>query len=349
MALFALVTIAAVAQALLQPAVASRRAARRVALQHGVESAVERTLVEVIARPPTRWRSLAHGPQPVEQGTLPLAGSGALLVRVGVAIDRLTATVFSIVVDGGVDALDAPVMVRRSVLVELVAPPPQEAAAVTAGGDVALAVDTRIEPDGSCRAQDGVPEAPLLVGDATPVERDGVPVEEGVKRDSAVTADDAFLSPAGISLDALDAAADTRLPPGSAVEPRPIVENDRCIAGPGNWGDVTDLNGPCAGHSTVVVADGDLVIDGGEGRGALIVKGRLDVRGPFRYTGLIVASGGISTTGPVTITGAVYTGPAAPVTFMAGPAVILASRCAMEAAADAASGLRIVPVRGWWR
>lgn len=347
-ALFALVGIAAIAHAMLQPAVAGRRAARRTALQYGAESAVERALAEVVARPPSQWHALSAGAQPAVTSTAPLPGRAGVPVRLDVLVHRLNASVFSVVVDGRVGALDAPVSVRRSALLELVAPPPRDPAAVTAGGEVALAADTRIEPDAGCPRAEGASADRLLVGESTTVQREGVPVVDGVTRDSAATSAGAYLRPAGIPVDALVAAADSRLPGGSVVSPRPVVEGGACAPGSANWGDAPGAEGPCASHAPVVVVDGNLVVEGGVGRGALIVSGRLEIRGPFQYGGLIVATGGITTSGAVTITGGVYTSPAASLSLGPGPSLILSSRCALEPARGAASQLRIVPLRGWW-
>lgn len=347
-ALFALVGIAAIAHAMLQPAVAGRRAARRTAVQYGAESAVERALAEVVARPPSIWYALGAGAQPAVTSGAPLPGRAGVPVRLDVLVHRLTSSVFSVVVDGRVGALDVPVSVRRSVLLELVAPPPRDPAAVTAGGDVALAADTRIEPDAGCPREAGATADRLLVGESTAVRREGAAVVDGVTRDSAATTAGLYLRAAGIPVDALVAAADSRLPGGSLVSPRPVVEGGACAPGAANWGEAPGSGGPCASHAPVIVVEGNLVVEGGVGRGALIVDGRLEIRGPFQYEGLIVATGGIATSGAVTITGGVYTGPAMSVSLGPGPSIIRSSRCALEPVSRAASGLRIVPLRGWW-
>lgn len=350
--LFALVTLGAVAHALVQPAVAGRRASRRIAAHHGAESASERAIANTLGlRPPAFWRTLGIGEVSEEVTTELLSASSVVSATVTVRVARLSESVFSVVVRATVPAPDASVTVRRSVLVELRRDPVRDVPALTSGGNVRLDGDSRVEGGSGCEAAgDSVPPALLVSPDAL-VQRAGSTFDEGVKRDALADAPETYAHPGGVNLERLTASAAATLPEGSTVSPAPVTDATGCVAGASNWGDLAegDGAGACAAYAPVIVATGDLRIEGGEGQGALIVNGRLTIAGSFRYSGLIVASGGISTDGAVTITGALFTAPDGSVTFGTGPAVILGSRCALEPASQASARLWIVPVRGWWR
>lgn len=353
-ALFALVTIGAIAQAVLQPAIANRRASRRLASQHLAESAAERAVGDVVATRPRRfWRGLTPG-VPFHLA-IPVDGASSNPepgdARGSVQVTRLDSSVYSVVVEASVAAFDLPATVRRSLLLEWRTDSAVAPAAIVAGGDVSLAGDTHLGRAEDCSTGDDSTAAVMVGPDAT-VRRAGAVTEEGVRRDVIATAATTYERPGGIALGTIVAEPDIRLPPGSTIAPAPMVEGDRCIESPSNWGALAagELAHACAGHAPVVVADGDLRLEGGEGRGTLVVRGHLSIAGSFRFSGLIVASGGITTSGgAMHVTGAVFVPPGAAVMLGADGTVILASRCALQAAADAAARLHIVPVRGWGR
>src|SRR5690606_10202024 len=69
-----------------------------------------------------------------------------------------------------------------------------------------------------------------------------------------------------------------RIPPraGGTVTPAPVVQEGRCVQdAPASWGSPSDPEGPCGGHRPSLAIDGDLVLDGGEGQGLLLVTGDL--------------------------------------------------------------------------
>lgn len=353
-ALFALVTMGAIAHAVLQPAVASRQASRRIASHHRAASAAERAIADVLTHQPRRfWRELSPG----ALSRMPIRDSSASgapdpgAARGTVRVIRLDSTLYAIDAEAMVPARDAPVTVRRGVFVEWRVDSAVIPAAIVAGGDVDLAADTRLGRAEDC-ASGTDSTAGVMVGPEATVRRAGTSTEDGVQRDPAATTAGTHHRPGGIALETILAEPSIRLPEGSAVTPAPIVEGDRCVEGPANWGALTGdaLTAPCSGRAPSIVADGDLRIEGGEGRGTLVVKGRLTIAGSFRFAGLVVAMGGLETSGAaMDVTGAVYVPPGASVTIRGGGSVILASRCALQATAEAAARLHVVPMRGWWR
>lgn len=350
-ALFALVTVGAIAQAILAPAVASRRASHRLASHFAAEAAAERMLAATVGGwPPAQWRSLPHDSDVVEESVERISTTDAARATVTLRVRRLSATVFSVVVSATVPAPDVPVAVRRSVLVELHSTPVELVPALTSGGRVALAADSDVSGDPACAAVTDSAEV-ILVAPETPVTLGGSTLSEGVRRDAIASSPATYARPGGLDLSTLVAAATHVLPSGTVVYPGPAEAAGTCMPGPSNWGGAVspDEPGSCAAYAPVVVAEGDLRITGGMGQGALVVTGHLEISGPFHYTGLIVAGGGIGTSGAVSINGAVFTAPDAAATFGEGPAAITASPCALEAAASAAARLRVVPLRGWWR
>jgi hypothetical protein len=106
----------------------------------------------------------------------------------------------------------------------------------------------------------------------------------------------------------------------------------------------------CAESYPIVTATGDLQIDGGRGQGILYVGGRLQIVGPFEFSGVIIASGGIETSGgEVLLSGAVFTGPGAGLLANSARTVIERSSCAVSAAAAAAAWIAPIPRRAWGR
>ena len=346
-ALFALVTIAALAHAVLAPSVASRRASRRTTAHHLAESAAEAAIAGIIGGWPTdRWQAIEVGGTVLATARAS-TGDPPLIVNTESRVLRLDGSVFAVSVLAGAAQPDVPVAARRSVLVELRADVPDPAPALTAGGHVRLAADTEIATADSCEGDP--PESPqIVVAPASDVTAGGLALDEGaLVRDPRAGEAATYARPAGFDVTRLTELAGVALASGASVTPSPAEAAGECAPGPANWGGGT---GACASHRPVIVAGGDLRIRGGEGQGILIVDGRLVIEGPFRYTGLIVATGELVTAGgPVSLTGAVFVGPDGDVTVGEGPAVIRASRCALAAASEAWPRLRVVPERGWWR
>jgi hypothetical protein len=62
-------------------------------------------------------------------------------------------------------------------------------------------------------------------------------------------------------------------------------------------GECPDSPGGCGSQVPVVLAVGDLTVDGGDGQGVLLVTGDLHVRGGFRFRGLVIVRGRLSFSG----------------------------------------------------
>lgn len=89
------------------------------------------------------------------------------------------------------------------------------------------------------------------------------------------------------------------------VSPRPATSGASCdTADSGNWGSPTDPTGPCGAYSVARVGEGSLVVEGGEGRGLLVVRGDLLLRDGARFAGLVLTGGSLRLTQGARITGA---------------------------------------------
>lgn len=89
------------------------------------------------------------------------------------------------------------------------------------------------------------------------------------------------------------------------VSPRPTTSGASCdTTEPDNWGSPTDPTGPCGGHVVGHVAEGSLVIEGGEGRGVLVVRGDLLLRDGALFAGLVLAEGSLRLAGGARVVGA---------------------------------------------
>ena len=346
-ALFALVAIAAIAEAVLQPALASRTAAVRLAAHHAAESGAERRIFEVVGSwSIARWQALDPAGSFSDTTTVVIGSLPPRSVRTELHVRRLGSSVFHVRVRATARSAPAHAAVERSVLVELRAPSPVPAVAVTAGGGVAVAGDAALATVDDCPAAAGL-TAHIHTSPGASVSGAGAGAGAVVAtRDAAASASITYEAPAGLDLRRLRAAASVRPGIGATVQPHAVVQDELCVVSESNWG---SGSGPCSTRHVVVAVDGDLRIDGGEGQGALVVTGRLTIDGPFVFRGLIVASGGLVTSGAVEVTGAVFTSPDGFVTLGEGGAVIRASACALEPAAAAIPTLVVVRQRGWWR
>lgn len=346
-ALFALVLMAAIADAVLAPALARQRASRRLAAHHAAESEAERALGSIAgAWSVSQWRELEPGSEYSAIRHVAAEGIAPPGVLVETRARRIGATLFWVGANTSAPQTDAPAAAYRSVLLELLKDTARVVAALTAGGDVELEAGTMLEVANECGAAGDEVPATLLGSPDALVTRAGAPTDEG-ERDTTAGAAATYLAPAGLRMATLVAQAAVRLPAGSSLTPSPLESDGHCVPGPSNWG------GPspeaCASHAPVVVGEGDLEVRSGVGQGALLVEGRVRIEGPFHYRGLIVAMGGIETDGgAITIEGAVFTGASGDVRLH-GSTVVRASACSLAAASDATARIVVVPRRGWWR
>jgi hypothetical protein len=138
------------------------------------------------------------------------------------------------------------------------------------------------------------------------------------------------------------------------VAPEPIAESGACRIAAEHWGeprrDAFDMVEDCTESYPIISAAGDLRIDGGRGQGILYVGGRLQIVGPFEFSGVIIASGGVETSGDeVLLSGAVFTGPGAGVLANASRTVIERSPCTVSGAAATVAWITPIPRRAWGR
>lgn len=97
----------------------------------------------------------------------------------------------------------------------------------------------------------------------------------------------------------------------------------------------------------ILYGGGDLVIDGGSGRGLLLAEGRITIDGPTVFTGLIVARGGITINATTEVTGAVMSVASGSGAVSLQTAAIHYSACAVAAAVASATLPRPVRGRSW--
>lgn len=121
--------------------------------------------------------------------------------------------------------------------------------------------------------------------------------------------------------DRVERLATATVGPG-AVTPRSSA--GECVPDGLNWGGI-DAGDPCHDFLPLIVGRGPLVVEGGEGRGALIVEGDVDLRG-VRFSGAVLASGRI-TIGPGTAVWGAVRGDV--VRILGGR--VTRDRCALEA------------------
>ncbi len=280
-----------------------RRARARTAAESAVRSAVQ------------RWSTRYHRRLPVP-GEAP--GAPGPDGRSRVSVTRLDSTLYLVRGEATVDAgRYSPAVARAGLLVRTPDPGRLAAAfdaAVTADSLIVAGSGT-VDGFGVCGGGAAVPglRAPeVRVAGASVSGQPPVEMAPG-------PALPPFLSRGRV------AALATRFVPGTTASPRPVSADGVCVPGPDNWGSsVPDT--PCFDLLPLVLAEGDLGVFGGEGRGALVVQGDLRLDG-IRFEGVVVATGR-TTIGPgASVQGAVR----APVVSLDGGSVRY-DRCAVNAA-----------------
>ncbi|MBW3533910.1 MAG: hypothetical protein KY453_01620 [Gemmatimonadetes bacterium] len=133
------------------------------------------------------------------------------------------------------------------------------------------------------------------VGGSGPAARDGCEALEAVQTPGAPTGVLAATEPPGLGLLVADSLlARAAIHVSGVVSPGPGADPWTCPSSdPLNWGAPSDPGHPCAGRRPFAAADGDLVVDGGEGQGVLAVAGDLVLRGAL-YHGLVLVGGGVT-------------------------------------------------------
>lgn len=349
--LFALVAIAALVQAIIAPVIAHRSATTRLAVHHHAESAVERAIGDVLGTwTVSRWEQIPAGDGWLLEGRL----SPPWIATVQTRVDRRSGTIFMLTATAAVPMTPTPVTATRTVTLELRRMSAAPAAALTAGGSVrfAAAGDVRADPD--CVDPDSAAVPHVIVPPGTDIALWPPDADTRVAHDPAAGDPATYAQPAGLDLAQLLTMASAVLPPGSSVAPAPSAESGSCRVAADHWGeprrDALDMVEACAESYPIVSAPGDLQIVGGRGQGILYVGGRLQIVGPFEFSGVIVASGGIETSGgEVLLSGAVFTGPDAGVLANSAQTVVERSSCAVSAAAAATAWITPIPRRAWGR
>lgn len=93
-----------------------------------------------------------------------------------------------------------------------------------------------------------------------------------------------------------------------SVSPSPMVESGRCVDADDNWGSPVDPAGPCGGRRTARYVNGDLLMEGGQGQGLLMVAGSLTLSDSAAFVGMVVVGEELQLEPGARIVGLVRTG-----------------------------------------
>lgn len=301
----------------------SRRARAVRAAEAGVLAAVD------------SWSTRSVADLPVGGRRLLAADSGSTTTAV-----RIDTALYLVRGEGRVPGPVGPATARAAVLVRTL--PPDRLArgfpgALTAIGSVDVAAAGSIsgtEPTGP-----GVPCEPPTPGAVAPAislaagaSVTGLPAIDSTAPPPPVVDPFGSLAPA---------LADVRYPAASAT-PRAVARAGTCVADPLSWGS-PDPGHPCYALLPLVVAS-DLDLDGGYGRGILVVNGDLRMTGGARLEGLVVVHGRLTIEGGSSVRGAARVESAAVL-----DGAITRDGCAVRAALSAPSLDRAFrPPYRWW-
>jgi len=138
---------------------------------------------------------------------------------------------------------------------------------------------------------------------------------------------------------------------GTTITPQPSVAGSICgTEDPSNWGDPADAGGVCQAHYPAVSVDGDLVVEGGIGQGALLVKGDLTLRSGFRFRGLVMVGGRLAVElGGASVEGTVQVNDTASRGSTLEDARIWYSGCALRSALAQFGGVSLIGRRAWFQ
>jgi hypothetical protein len=216
-------------------------------------------------------------------------------------------------------------------LLEVRRPEVSASAALTSRGDVLVGPDAAVVSEDSpppgwldCPPPDTGGGFSVVVPQGVAARTgDGLPIPDAVVGEAAGRPE-TYEQLGEVSTTELAARADVTFPPGAILS----QERDSAIA-------------------RVVHGAGDLIVTGGGGQGVLLVHGRLSIRGPFHFAGVVIARRGIAASGAdVRIYGAVLSAGPEGVTWH-GSGVLRRSTCAVRRAIDAAARPFVVGRRGW--
>lgn len=100
-----------------------------------------------------------------------------------------------------------------------------------------------------------------------------------------------------IDYNALAAAANITLPPGT-YKTFPQLGGANCDKTKlNNWGDGINKTAPCATYFPTIHVTGDIILNGDQGQGILLVDGNLEVQGSYEWFGIVIILGELKTSG----------------------------------------------------
>ena len=331
----------------------ARDGAARAATDATLTGALDRTL----AAAKSTWSPAARAKQLVgEQSPLP-ALADLRDVSGATTITRLGPTLYLLATDvswrASEEAHRHATLLMRSIVAR-----PMLATPIVSRGDVNIGSGAHVVIDSAAAA-----DCPPPARAALSIAPDAALYLDGPRSDTVVALSDpaaldaaAFENFGGESWSTLANRADIRLAAGATLRPF-MATHDSCVMARAvdDWGDRTAADG-CVVAPPIVVAAGDLTIDGGAGVGVLLVAGRLRITGPFVYAGVIVARDGVEITGDdVEISGSVLaerlttteSSASGASLLMRGRSSIRASSCVTFRVFASRAGVRSVHSRAW--
>ena len=196
----------------------------------------------------------------------------------------------------------------------------------------------------------------ILTDDSMNVSTRGAGVITGVPtiaQDTTIS-DETFTTFGSATWDDLVAMADKHLPAGTINQVGPVEAGGVCdVNQPLNWGDPLGPTNPCGDYFPIVHINGTAQMQaGGVGQGILLVEGDLDLRGNFRFFGMILVKGNMGTQGSGNrIWGGVMASNAEiDAQSITGGSEIQYSSCVIDRTMDNIAGLdwaRPLSERGW--
>jgi hypothetical protein len=323
-----LAAVTALAAASFHTVVQARRAATRFRAQEQAASAADLGLYSALGG----WIVAARDSLQIGGVDSSVSPADPALVGARVLVTRITQRLFWL---DAAAATRAGTSVEASrihhLLIEVLRPVVPTAAALVARGDVLVGADATIDgTDTPPPGWSGCPPAHSVAAWSVMVpvgvvarDDDGLPIA-GSTVDERAARTETYELLGGLSRTELAARADVVLSAGAILSP----PRDSTI-------------------HPVFYAPGDLAVSGVGGRGVLLVEGRLSVRGPFEFAGVILAGRGIEASGPdVNLYGTVFSAGTEAVLWR-GRGAIRRSTCAVDRASNGAARAVVVARRGW--
>jgi len=118
-----------------------------------------------------------------------------------------------------------------------------------------------------------------------------------VMNDTSVS-DKTFTQYGDVTYDQLAAKATVVLPGGNyRTEPTLKADGTCNKANLTNWGDGLNRGAPCGNYFPIIHVTGDIVLNGIQGQGILLVDGDLEVQGSYEFYGVTIVRGQLKTAG----------------------------------------------------